>query len=234
MPLTGRNPSERASVTITARVTPEQKQQVVDAARDADRDVSAFVRTSALQGTIATKRALAEAEQRGRRAARDEADRELHSLETELQEAKQALAESQSREQELARHISSTSANLMTAVADVFAGRAGAEPEVVRLWACIPLDDRPRILPAVTALVSELIVQRRRPGISLQSEIEDWHWLFDRTVWVAEALDPNVGYPHSQNAIIEWAWDGVKDALDANALALNLPPIQVVERTEEH
>jgi uncharacterized protein (DUF1778 family) len=232
MPLTGRNPSERASVTITARVTPEEKQQVVDAARAADRDVSAFVRLSVLEGTIATERALAEAEQRGHRAARDEADRELHSLQTELQSTKQALVESQSREEELERHISSTSANLMAAVADLFAGRAGAQPEVVRLWACIPLDERPRILLAVTALVSELIVLRRGPRTTLQSDIEDWVRLFDLTVWVSQALDPNVGYPQSQDATIEWAWDRVKTALDASALAINQLPI--TERTEEH
>jgi hypothetical protein len=230
MPLTGRNPFERASETITARVTPDEKQQVAEAARAADRDVSAFVRLSVLEGTIATQNALAEAEQRGRRAARDEADRELHSLRVELQQAKRALAESQGREQELARHITSTSANLMAAVADLFAGRAGAEPEVVRLWACIPLDDRPRILLAVTALVSELIVLRRGPGPSLQSDIEDWSRLFDLTVSVSQVLDPNVGYPQSQDATIEWAWDRVKTALDASALAINLPPI--TERTK--
>jgi hypothetical protein len=193
-------------------VTPEQWEQVVAWARASGRDVSDFVRAAVFQGTHATAAALAEARRHEGEAVRKEGDRQLRALRAELERAKESRAGWQRRAQELEQRLLFASDDLMYAVRTMLAGRSGARSELARLWACMPRNERLRILPAVADAALERLENLRERTYGWRFLFERHGQLLSRVLWLMESLRPEAGY--GAKAPLRPEWDAVGTALD--------------------
>jgi hypothetical protein len=142
---------------VACRVTPEQYQQVVKAARAADRNISDYTRDALFATTEATALALEDAYAEGVRAAQAAARQQHELLEAERDRERQRRAGWQQRAGQLERDLRITSGRLTGSVVRVLENRLGARGEVLRLWALLDVREQERMLPTVaTAIVEEV------------------------------------------------------------------------------
>jgi len=113
-------------VTLSCRVTPEEREQVAASAEAAGRDVSEFMRSAVFEATQASAEALEAARREAARAVVEKAERERRALQAELDQAKKNWAGWQRRAQEQGQDLLFVSVHVITATRAVLAGHPGS------------------------------------------------------------------------------------------------------------
>jgi uncharacterized protein (DUF1778 family) len=199
--------SQPASVTITCRVTPEQKQQVIEWAQAAGRDVSDFVRAAIFQETHATAEALEAVRREVDQAARSDAGAEIGALQASLTQERERRVAWQQRAQQLEQRLLFTSRDLLDMVSRVRFGRPAARVEVARLWACMPVSHRLLVLPAVATQALEWIERLQTKLVTVPWLLPTDFAVLENVFWLKETLDPCAGLqrPEVPQPTPEWA-----------------------------
>jgi hypothetical protein len=154
MPIQPR-PSKRPDRIVACRITPEQYQQVLEAARAAERNISDYMRDALFATTEATAQALDDAYAEGVRDAEAAARHQREVMAAERDHERQLRAGLQQRAGQLERDVRITSGRLTSSVVRVLENGLGARTEALRLWALLDESEQERMLPAVATAIVE-------------------------------------------------------------------------------
>ncbi len=191
-------------MTLSCRVTAEEWEQVVASAHAAGRDVSEHMRAAVFAEIHASAEALEAARREVAKTVGEKADRQRRALQAELDDAKKNWAGWQRRAQEHEQDLLFVSVHVIRAARAVLAGHPGSRSELARLWACLSVEERLRLLPMLAQVALEQLER-------LRETTHGWLFVFERdrkallrVLSLMESVRPRAGF--AANAQLLQAW----------------------------
>jgi len=204
-------------VTLSCRVTPEERDQVAASAHAAGRDVSEHMRAAVFAEIHASAEALEAARREVAKAVGDKADRQRRALQAELDQAEKNWAGWQRRAQKQEQDLLFVSVHVIGAARAVLAGHPGARSELARLWACLSMEEQLRLLPALTQVALERLERLRETTRGWLLYFERDRKALLRVLSLMGSVRPRAGFAAS--AQLQQAWrlesEAVGTAIDA-------------------
>jgi hypothetical protein len=140
----------------------------------------------------------------------------MSARQAEFDQAKKNWAGWQRRAQEQELDLLFLSVHVIAAARAVLAGHPGSRSELARLWACLSLEERLRLLPAVAQVALERLERLRETTHSWLFFFERDGKVLERVVSLMESVRPRAGFAASAQLLQEWRleWKTVGAALD--------------------